>query len=184
MFLVFLAFLAVVAGITYLVLPTDQAEFEDLFNRFGYTGVFIAYLLCSMGVFISIPPAFALAVGVTAASTGNLFWVVVIATAGTTLGELTAYYVGYGGRRFLNLQETSKYEIVERWMQRYGGLGITFFAFVPFFMFDFVGIVSGALRYPLPKFLLFCALGRIPRQFIEIVVGTALLELILEQIPL
>ena len=105
------------------------------------------------------------------------------ASIGGTLGEVTAYSVGYGGKKLLHLQRYERYQTAERWMKRYGGLAIFTFALLPFFIFDFNGIAAGALRFPLRKFLLFCYLGRVPRAFIEAYFYTWILENIISYLP-
>lgn len=146
----------------------------EQFERYGYAGVFVANLLSSMGVIIPTPPGSVLTIAVAAA--GEWYWAALAASAGGVLGELTAYYVGYGGQRFLNLQNSERFEVAQRWMSRYGGLTITFFAFFPLFMFDFVGIAAGALKMPLSRFLFFCYLGRLPRAALEAYIGAELFD--------
>jgi membrane protein YqaA with SNARE-associated domain len=100
-----------------------------------------------------------------------------------TLGEFTAYWLGYGGERFIRFQDHRQYKVAERWMGRYGGLTVAFFALVPLFMFDFVGLAAGALRYPFKKFLIFCLIGRVPRCLIEAYVGQWILDDIMPHLP-
>jgi len=110
-------------------------------------------------------------------------WVALAASLGGTLGEITAYYVGYGGQKFVAPESSQRYKMVEGWMNRYGGFAITIFAFLPMFIFDFVGIAAGALKYPLSKFLLFCYAGRVPRAFIEAYFGAELFKLAISYLP-
>jgi len=158
-------------------LPTEW------FKKFGYLGVFVANLLSSLGVIISPFAGFGDASTVAVAAAASPFWVALVASVGSTLGEITSYYVGYGGQRLLNLQRFERYRIVERWMKRYGDLGIFLFALLPLFIFDFVGIAAGTLRFPLRRFLLFCYLGRLPRAFIAAYFYTWVLEHILSYLP-
>ncbi|MDY6833766.1 MAG: VTT domain-containing protein [Chloroflexota bacterium] len=163
MLLLFILFLFLCALLLHF-LPSPKQ-----FERYGYAGVFVANLLSSMGVIIPTPPGSVLTIAVAAA--GHWYWAALAASAGGVLGEVTAYYVGYGGQRFLHLQNTERFQVAQRWMSRYGGLTITFFAFFPLFMFDFVGIAAGALKMPLSRFLFFCYLGRLPRAALEAYIG-------------
>jgi membrane protein YqaA with SNARE-associated domain len=124
-----------------------------------------------------------LAATITVATIRNWMWVALAASLGGTLGEITSYYVGYGGQRFVAPQGSQRYRTAERWMNHYGGIAITFFAFVPLFIFDFIGIAAGALRYPVGKFLLFCYAGRLPRAFVEAYFGAEVFKLILSHLP-
>jgi membrane protein YqaA with SNARE-associated domain len=99
------------------------------------------------------------------------------------LGEITAYYVGYGGQKLIALQDSRRYRIAKGWMNHYGGIAITILAFVPMFIFDFVGIAAGALKYPVGKFLLFCYAGRLPRAFIEAYFGSELFKFVISYLP-
>ena len=154
------------------------------FRKYGYLGVFLANLLPSLSV---IFPAHLFlpgqALSVVVASMGNLPLVAVLASLGSTLGEITAYYVGYGGKNLFHLERFGRYKTAERWMKSYGGLAIVLFAFLPLFFFDFVGIAAGGLKFPLKKFMLFTWLGRLPRAFLEIYFYTWAFEHIIRHLP-
>jgi len=175
--LVAAGFLAAFAVVSRFIPPLE-------FERYGYLGVFLANLLPSMSVIIPAHlfiPGQALSVIVAAA--GSVFWVAVAASVGSALGEITAYYVGYGGKSLLNLDRYERYRTAEKWMSRHGGLAISLFAFLPLFFFDFVGIAAGALRFPLGRFMVFCFLGRLPRAFVEIYFYTWAFENIISHLP-
>ena len=145
------------------------------FARYGYIGVFLATLLSSATIVV---PAPGIAVVLAAATTWNPALVAVVASIGGTLGELTAYYVGRGGRTIIIRQYQAGYEKAEDWMNRYGGLTIFVFALVPVFIFDLVGVAAGTLRFPIQKFILFCWAGRLPRSFMEAYLGYGMFHLI------
>ena len=88
------------------------------------------------------------------------------ASVGSTLGEITAYYVGLWGRAAIARGHSGAYMRAEGWMRRYGWVALAVFAFMPFFIFDLVGIVAGAVRFPIWKFLLATCAGRLPRCFL------------------
>jgi membrane protein DedA with SNARE-associated domain len=77
--------------------------------------------------------------------------------AGAALGEMTGYMVGFSGRGLVG--KSRLYHRLVGWIERWGVLIVFIFSIVPFF-FDLVGIIAGALRLPLWKFVLFCWLGR------------------------
>ena len=78
-------------------------------------------------------------------------------STGAAIGEMVGYMAGYSGRGIL--AGNRRYERTERQVKRWGAVAIFVLALVPLF-FDLVGIIAGALRFPLWKFVLFCWLGR------------------------
>ena len=159
-----------------------QLRLREL-QSYGYLGVFLSNLIPSLGVVVPLFFFPGQAVNVFVASLGNPLLVAVIAAAGSTLGEITAYYVGYGGQKLLHLERFQRYHTAERWMKNRGWPAVVVFAFLPLFIFDFVGIAAGALRLSLPKFLFFTYLGRLPRAIIEVYFWTWVLEHLLTHLP-
>jgi membrane protein YqaA with SNARE-associated domain len=161
-----------------------QVQLSEL-KKYDYLGVFLANLLPSLSVVVPVHLFFpGQAVNVFVASVGSsFFWVAVVAAAGSTLGEVTSYYVGYGGQRLLKLERFERYKTAERWMKRHGWLAVVTLAFLPLFIFDFVGLAAGALRLSLPKFFLFTYLGRLPRAIIEVYFYTWVFHNILSHLP-
>jgi len=175
---IFLGFVALFATVFYFLPPIQELK------RFGYLGVFLANLLPSMSVIIPVHFFFpGQALSVVVAAVGSPLWVAVVASLGSTLGEITAYYLGYGGQRFFHLERFQRYKTAESWMRRYGWFAVFIFAFLPLFIFDFVGLAAGALRLSLSKFLFFCYLGRLPRALIEVYFYTWVFENILSHLP-
>lgn len=148
----------------------------DLFPRlapYAYFLVFFTTLLSSAMVVLPAPGSlFALSIALAVAAKGNPFWVVLAASSGSTLGEISSYLVGAWGRKSIVKKDPEKYTRVEKWVRRYGLLGIFFLALVPsVFFFDLAGIAAGALRVPMWQFLLACWAGRFPRSMVEIYTG-------------
>ena len=90
--------------------------------------------------------------------------------AGAAIGEMTGYMVGYSGRGVV--EKSRLYLRLVGWMERWGILTVFIFSVVPFF-FDLVGIIAGALRFPVWKFALFCWLGR-SLMYVGVIVASAL----------
>ena len=80
-----------------------------------------------------------------------------VGAAGAAVGELVGYTAGYTGRNMVHAGK--RYERIQGWVRRWGSPGIFIFSLLPLF-FDLVGLVAGATRFPLWKFLLLCWLGR------------------------
>lgn len=94
----------------------------------------------------------------------------VVGGVGAAIGELVGYSAGYSGRRLLG--KGKLYSRAEGWLRKWGTPAVFVFAVVPVF-FDVVGLVAGALRFPLWKFVLVCWLGR-TLMYVTILVLTAL----------
>jgi membrane protein YqaA with SNARE-associated domain len=149
-----------------VVLYLFRHEIEGL-KQYAYLGVFVVSLLSSATVVVPVP---GIAVFIPLLVTLNPVWVGVIGAAGSIIGELTGYAAGYSGR---DLASRGKfYQRVEGWMQKRGGLIIFLFAFVPVFPLDVAGIVAGALRYPLWKFMLIAWVGK-TLKYVALMLGAA-----------
>lgn len=146
----------------FINVPLEKYAFQ------AYLLVFVATLLSSATVLI---PAPGVAVTLAAASRWDPFWVAVAASLGGSLGELVGYLVGYVGSAAVLRKRWSGYRRAELWTRRYGIVGVFFFALFPLMLFDIVGIVSGALRLPVWRFLLAVWAGRVPRSLFEVYVG-------------
>ena len=139
---------------------------------YGFPGIFLLSFFASMTILLPIPgeAVLAAAPGIMELSGIEVFWFGVVASIGGSLGELTGYFAGYWGRVVIKEKHEKGYGRVERWMRRYGGVAIFFFALTPL-PFDLVGIVSGSLSFPLWKFLIFCWAGRLVRALLIVYLG-------------
>jgi membrane protein YqaA with SNARE-associated domain len=75
------------------------------------------------------------------------------ASIGGTLGELSGYYAGYLGRRIAMSEYMVGYDKIASWMRRYNVWAIFFLAFQPLLPFDIGGLIAGASRMPMYRFL-------------------------------
>lgn len=178
-----LVFIGCLAALVALVQFLPQTELEGL-RRYGYLGVFLANLLPSLSVVIPAHLFFSgHAINVFVAGLASPLLVAVVASLGSTLGEISAYSLGYGGQHILKLERFRRYKVAENWMKRRGWLAVVTSAFLPIFIFDFVGIAAGALKLSLPKFLFFTYLGRLPRAIIEVYFFTWIFQNIISHMP-
>ena len=86
----------------------------------------------------------------------------VAAGLGAAIGELTGYMAGFSGRGVA--ERAALYVRLTTWMKAHQNLAygvILLLAFIPNPLFDLAGMASGALKLPLWKFLLACAIGKI-----------------------
>lgn len=139
----------------------------------------LAYLIVFGGTFLAsctiILPAPGAALVITAASIWNPVIVALVASAGSALGEITGYFAGYIGEKIIIDEQKAAYQQATSWMKRYGMWAVFVVSVIPFVLFDIIGLVAGALKLPLWRFLLACWLGRIPKSFIEAYIGAGLI---------
>lgn len=165
-----LIFVLVVGLTIYLVLIRDRiADLEG----YGYPGIFLFSLLANASLVIPLP-----GVILTSAmgAVFNPFWVAMAAGSGAALGEISGYLAGFSGRGLAS--RAGWYPRVEGWMRRYGIWAVLLLSFIPNPAFDIAGIVAGAMRMPLWKFLLFCWIGKILKMLVFAYGGAGLLDLL------
>ena len=125
------------------------------FESYGYLGIFVISVLGNATIILPVP------VILTAFFLGgifNPFLVGIVSALGAKIGELTGYVAGYSGRAIINKEE--KLVRVEGWMRKYGLWTIFVLAAIPNPLFDLAGMVSGAGKIPIWKFLLVTLLGK------------------------
>ena len=152
--------------------------FRDKVNNlgnYGYLGAFLINLITSATVVVPVPGIIAL----SAIGAGlNPVLVGLAGAAGGILGEMTGFMVGHEGRKVV--QNPGKlYLRLENWMRRWGGWAIFAIATAPLPLFDMAGIISGAIKYPLWKFLLIGWAGKSIKFVILVVAGAWVWETIL-----
>ncbi len=124
-------------------------------HAYGYVGLFILTFLTNATV---IFPAPGLVLPFSLGAVLHPFWVAMVAAAGATAGELSAYVAGLSGQAFV--EDYRAYRRVRSLMRRYGDGVIFLLALLPTPLFDLAGIVAGATRVPLSRFLLWTFLGK------------------------
>ena len=174
--LLLVSILVVALGLSILLHHFFPDEELKEFAEYGYLGVFLVTLVSSMSIVLPLPGT---VVVLAAADVYNPSLVALVASIGGSLGEISAYMLGYGGKAFIAREHSERYQAAENWMRRRGGLAIFLFALIPFLIFDFIGIAAGIFRYPLKKFLIFTWLGRLPRALIEVYIGVTIIDYIL-----
>jgi membrane protein YqaA with SNARE-associated domain len=141
-----------------LVMSVAIFLYRDAFSELalvGYPGIFLVSLL---GNATLVLPAPSLALVFAMGSALPPVFVGLAAGLGSTLGELTGYAAGFGGRAVV--ENWATYERMQAWMQRRGAVTLLVLAIIPNPLFDLAGIAAGTLRYPLWRFLLICWLGK------------------------
>ena len=133
-------------------------------QEYGYAGVFVISLLSAATIFIPAPGwAAVIAMG----GVLNPYLVGIVAGIGSGIGELTGYIVGNGARELSDANFGKYKELIKK----YGAGAVFVLAFIPNPLFDIAGLVAGALKIKIWKFLLACILGRILRYIILAHIG-------------
>lgn len=154
MILVRILAVLVVIGITIgAYLLRNQVE---KFAVFGYPGIFLIVLISYATILVPVP---GLAFVFSISGVFHPIGVAIAAALGGTLGELTGYLAGFSGRAII--ENWKRYNNITKWVQKYGGPAIMILAALPNPFFDLVGVVAGALKMPVYKFLLWVLPGQL-----------------------
>ena len=144
--------LIVVIGISvYIYALGDQAA---KYAIYGYPGIF---LISFMAYATVILPAPGVAIVFVAGAVLHPLGVGLAAGAGATLGEMVGYLAGFSGQAVI--ERVNIYTRMTGWMMRNGPLTIFLLAMIPNPFFDVAGMSAGALKMPVPKFMVWCFLG-------------------------
>ena len=146
------AILAAVAITAVLILLRDQIE---EFKVVGYPAIFLISLIGNATIVLPAPSV-AEVFGLGAAL--NPILVGTVAGLGSALGELTGYLAGVGGR--IVVEDKDLYARIEQWMRKRGMLAIFVLGLIPNPAFDIGGMIAGALKMPVSKFVLAAWAGK------------------------
>jgi len=153
--------LIIVISILLFIYGRNLERIAEL-EKYSYMGAFLISLIGNASVLlpgIVLPALTTLGIHFYHAS-GELLGPILIGMAGgagAAIGEIVGYMAGYSGRNVI--RNKTRYEKLGNWVRRWGTLAIFVFTLAPLF-FDLVGIVAGAMRFPLWKFILICWIGR------------------------
>jgi len=156
-----LALMGVVLLIVVLFIFRDQViKLEE----YGYLGIFLLSIAANATIIIPLPGvAFTTAMG----AIFNPLGVAVAAGLGASFGELSGYLAGFSGQGVV--ERAALYNRLTTWMKAHQNLAygmILLLAFIPNPLFDLAGMAAGALKLPLWKFLIACAIGKILKMLI------------------
>ena len=147
--------LVITITIGFFILFRYYPETIKEFESYGYLGAFLISLISSATVILPAPGLLLL---VAIGSVSNPLLVGLLGAIGGSIGEMTGYMLGRGGRGFA---KNNKWMLrAEEWMKRRGFLTIFLFSLIPFLPIDIAGIVAGVLHLKVWKFLLACFLGK------------------------
>lgn len=122
---------------------------------YGILGIFLISVLGNATVVIPAPVILSAFIGGSVYSPVLIGLVVAL---GATIGELTGFLAGLGGR--VAITDHRHFKRVERWMMKSGFLTLLILAAIPNPLFDLAGIFAGATNYPIKRFLIATFIGK------------------------
>lgn len=138
-----------------LALALYGRRFSGL-GAYGYPGLFLVNMLASATLILPIP-GMALAFG--AGPSLHPILVGLAAGSGATIGELTGYLAGVSGRGVV--EDRALYDRLRAWMERYGLWVLFVLGTIPNPLFDIAGVIAGAMKIPVWKFLVATGAGKV-----------------------
>jgi membrane protein YqaA with SNARE-associated domain len=136
----------------------------------GLPGIFLLSIIANATVIIPVPGVL---LTTTMATVFPPVGVALAAGTGAALGEITGYLAGYSGQ--IVIENRKYYQRIVEWMKKYGNWTIVFLAFIPNPAFDMAGIVAGALKMPITKFLLWCWIGKFLKMLVFALAGSGIM---------
>jgi membrane protein YqaA with SNARE-associated domain len=152
---------------------------QGLLSSFGYLGIFFISVIGCSTIILPIP------VDIIVFSAGavlNPYAVGIIAGLGCAIGEMTAYGVGFAGRKVYERRKRKprkKFKRVQEIFHRYGFWAISILSFIPILPFDLVGLFSGSVKYNTKKFFIGALIGKTARCMLLAIAGSYSLSWIL-----
>jgi membrane protein YqaA with SNARE-associated domain len=158
------------AGTIYLLGdPARRRQLEELIQ--APSGLLVLFAISAISNATLILPVPGLALTALAATVADPLVVGFVAGAGQTVGELTGYLAGYSGQTLVD--DSPRYTRLVGWMRRFGVATIFVLGLIPNPLFDIAGIIAGALRMPIGKYLVAAGAGKIIKN-IAVAYGAAL----------
>jgi len=150
--------LITLAAAPLAIFITQQTGEIGEYGILAYPILFVVQALVSATIFL---PAPGVAVAAAAGTVLDPLWAGIVAGLGSATGELIGYLLGYYGRRAVPTDTSRLWRLAERGFRRWGFIALIVLASIPNPVFDALGILAGSLRYPLGRFWLATAAGKI-----------------------
>jgi len=148
-------FLVIAISVGLFIFGQRFPEKVEEFKSYGYLGAFIISVVSNATVILPVPGVLLFIPLITSF---NPFLLGLVSATGGIIGELTGYMAGYSGRGMVKDNRMTRR--VEDWMKRWGAWTVFVFAVAPFLLLDVAGLVAGAMRFPLWKFMLVAWAGK------------------------
>ena len=123
----------------------------------GYTSIFFLAFIGAALIFLPVSALAAVCVAV--AVDLNPFMVAVVAASAESIGELTGYLAGMGGKAIFDRNRF--YLRFKNLFSRYAAFTLLFGSAIPNPLFDVMGVAAGSILYPVKRFLLLVFIGKV-----------------------
>lgn len=140
-------------------------------ESYGYLGIFLISVFGNATIILPVPVILTAFLG---GGIFNPFVVAAVTASGATIGELTGYLAGISGRGFV--KRDKRIEKVSLWMKKYGLWTLLFLAAVPNPAFDLAGIIAGATKIPVSKYLIVVWFGKLLKFLVFSYLGARLAD--------
>lgn len=138
----------VLIGVLSVAIFIYRDKFINL-QGYGYLGLFVLSVLGNATIVLPVPVVLTAFLG---GGIFNPFLVGLVVSLGATLGELTGYFAGLTGSGIM--EDGKKLKKIRGWMGKHGLLTLFVLAAVPNPAFDLAGIVAGATKVSIYKYLI------------------------------
>lgn len=129
---------------------------NELVFAYGYLGAFIVCIIGNVSIILPLP--FALVV-YAFGSVLNPLLLGIVAGVGSTIGEMSSYIVGRGGRRVIEGRYGGRLDVVRKLVEKHGMLVVFLVALLPI-PDDLLLIPLGMMKYSVKKLLVAMLLGK------------------------
>ncbi|MFH1820971.1 MAG: VTT domain-containing protein [Methanobacteriota archaeon] len=162
------AALVVVVGLGFSILALVTLNVPgDFWKKIGYPGIFLLSLIGASSIIIPIPYTVVL---LAISPAFDLILLTIAAGAGSALGELVGYGLGYLGRDMLDEKRRGQMNAMLKIFRKYGVFAVFLFAFTPL-PDDMLFIPLGLMRYSLWKTFAACIAGKFAMIFSIGIIG-------------
>lgn len=165
-----LALFLITAGSFWAALDPSWVQ---ALGRWGYLGVALISFTSSATVIL---PAPGLAVVFSMGGVLNPLVLGVVAGIASGLGELSGYIAGASGRSLVSSGDVNPF--LQRFATRYTAVALLILSILPLPVFDFVGILAGAMRMRVPLFLGMVIPGKIIKHILIALAGAGFLPML------
>ncbi|MBI4286425.1 MAG: VTT domain-containing protein [Chloroflexi bacterium] len=139
-----------------------------------YLSLFLVFLVTNLTILAPVPVA--TAIMIATATQWDPLLVALVSSLGGTFGELSGYYAGYLGKKLVIADYITWYERIRGWINKYGFWAIWLIALQPVLPFDVAGLLAGAIKMPLWKFLPSLWTGKFIRYLLLCYAGAGLIQ--------
>jgi membrane protein YqaA with SNARE-associated domain len=170
-------------GFSYLI-QYLMVYFNVPIDRFAYAAYLLVFgvtLLSNLAIFV--PVYIHVSIMMTAAQYWNPVLIALAASVAGALGEMSGYYAGSLGKRFVFAENAPGYDRLVGWMKKYGLWGIFIISLQPILPVDIAGLLAGASKLPVWKFLVPCWAAKFIKYLLACYLGPAVVSRFLPPLP-